>query len=163
GGVCARAPRGGGMSTIRVLLADDHALLRAGVRALLEKLPGIEIAAEAGDTREALALAEQRRPDVVLMDLAMPGLGGLGATAPAARDLASGRRGAHHQADRPDARHQPQDRGEPAGPADETPGRPRRRQPGSPRLPVRPDRGQSVTRPLPSPAVRGFLRPLGGF
>jgi DNA-binding NarL/FixJ family response regulator len=73
------------MRPVRVLLADDHALLRAGIRALLEKMPGIEVIAEAANGRHALALMESQRPDVVLMDLAMPGLNGIEGTAQAAR------------------------------------------------------------------------------
>src|SRR5688572_17901638 len=69
------------MRPIRVLLADDHALVRAGVRSLLEKMSGVEVVAEAADTREALASVEGQRPDVVLMDLSMPGLNGLEGTA----------------------------------------------------------------------------------
>ncbi|AGA29780.1 response regulator [Singulisphaera acidiphila] len=65
------------MSKIRVVLADDHNLLRAGIRALLEDLPGIEVVAEAADGREALSLVELHRPDIILMDIAMPGLSGL--------------------------------------------------------------------------------------
>ncbi len=65
------------MDTIRVILADDHTLLRAGLRALLEDLPGVEVVAEAADGVEALALVEAHRPDVVLMDIAMPHLTGL--------------------------------------------------------------------------------------
>src|SRR4051794_12850875 len=71
---------------IRILLADDHALVRAGVRSLLEKLPGIEVVAEAGDAREALGLMAKQRPDVVLMDLAMPGLNGIEGTAQAVKN-----------------------------------------------------------------------------
>ena len=73
------------MRPIRVLLADDHALLRAGIRSLLERLPGIEVIAEAVNAREALALMQKQPPDVVLMDLTMPGLNGLEGTAQAAR------------------------------------------------------------------------------
>jgi DNA-binding NarL/FixJ family response regulator len=62
---------------VRVLLADDHALVRAGIRALLEKLPGVEVVGEAGDGREALELVKLKQPDVVLMDISMPGLNGL--------------------------------------------------------------------------------------
>ncbi len=75
------------MRPIRVLLADDHDLFRAGVRALLHNLDGIEVVAEAGDGREALRLLERHRPDVVLMDLMMPNLNGLEATARIARDF----------------------------------------------------------------------------
>jgi len=66
---------------IRVLLADDHTLVRAGIRSLLENMEGIEVIAEAGDGREALRLVRTHRPDVVLMDIAMPGLNGLEAAA----------------------------------------------------------------------------------
>jgi DNA-binding NarL/FixJ family response regulator len=67
------------MPPIRVLLADDHALVRAGFRALLQNL-GMEVVAEANDGAEALRLIDAHRPDVVLMDIAMPGLNGLEAT-----------------------------------------------------------------------------------
>jgi DNA-binding NarL/FixJ family response regulator len=69
------------MRPIRVLLADDHALVRAGMRTLLQNLPGIEVVAEASDGREALNLIKAQRPDVVLMDITMPELNGLEATA----------------------------------------------------------------------------------
>ncbi|MDB5306449.1 MAG: LuxR family transcriptional regulator [Gemmataceae bacterium] len=75
------------MRPIRVLLADDHDLFRAGLRALLEDLGGFEVVAEAGDGREALRLVGEHRPDVVLMDLMMPGLNGLDATARVAREF----------------------------------------------------------------------------
>jgi len=74
------------MRPIRVLLADDHALVRAGLRALLQNLPGIEVVAEAGDGREALQLLPTHRPDVVLADISMPGLNGLELAARAAKD-----------------------------------------------------------------------------
>jgi DNA-binding NarL/FixJ family response regulator len=69
------------MANIRVLLVDDHKLFRAGIRSLLQTLAGVEVVAEAGDGREALRLIERHRPDVVLMDIMMPGLNGLDATA----------------------------------------------------------------------------------
>ena len=69
-----------GRQQIRVLLADDHAVLRAGLRALLEKDPGLVVVGEAGTGHEAVALAKTTRPHVVLMDLAMPGKGGIEAT-----------------------------------------------------------------------------------
>ena len=72
---------------IRVILADDHTLVRAGIRALLEKLPGVEVVGEAGDGREALNLVKLHRPDVVLMDIAMPGLNGLEAAARMAKEF----------------------------------------------------------------------------
>ena len=75
------------MRPIRVLLADDHDLFRAGLRVLLQDLGGFEVVAEAGDGREALRLVGEHRPDVVLMDLMMPGLNGLEATARVAREF----------------------------------------------------------------------------
>ena len=65
------------IESIRLILADDHTLVRAGIRALLEKLPGVEVVAEAGDGRGVLNLIKLHRPDVVLMDITMPGLSGL--------------------------------------------------------------------------------------
>ncbi len=72
---------------VRVMLADDHTLVRAGIRALLEKLPGVEVVGEASDGREVLKLVGTRQPDVVLMDIAMPGLNGLEAAARMAREF----------------------------------------------------------------------------
>lgn len=68
------------MNTIRILLVDDHAVLRAGLRALLNAEPDFEVVGEAGDGREAIEQAERLRPDIVVMDLAMPVMGGLEAT-----------------------------------------------------------------------------------
>lgn len=65
---------------IRVVLADDHTIVREGLRALLASADDIEIVAEAGDGREAVRLAEEHSPDVVVMDLAMPMLNGVDAT-----------------------------------------------------------------------------------
>jgi DNA-binding NarL/FixJ family response regulator len=65
---------------IRILLADDHALMRAGFRALLEHDGSISVVGEAADGEEAVALARETRPDVILMDLSMPGIGGVEAT-----------------------------------------------------------------------------------
>ncbi len=65
------------MAKIQVLIADDHAILREGVRALLALTDDIEVVGEARDGREAVDLAGKLDPDVVLMDIAMPGLGGL--------------------------------------------------------------------------------------
>ena len=64
---------------MRVLVADDHTLVRTGMRLLLESMPGITVVGEAADGREALCLIEQLRPDVVIMDLAMPDVSGLDA------------------------------------------------------------------------------------
>ncbi len=69
------------MKPIRILLADDHTLVRAGISSLLKNLEGVEVIAEASDGREALRLVRVHRPDVVLMDIAMPGLNGLEAAA----------------------------------------------------------------------------------
>ncbi len=69
------------MKRIRVLLAEDHDLVRAGLRLLLESMEGVEVVGEASDGRVAVDLALSERPDVVLMDLMMPGLNGLDATA----------------------------------------------------------------------------------
>jgi DNA-binding NarL/FixJ family response regulator len=66
---------------IRVLLADDEAMIRAGVRAILASAPEIEVVAEAGDGREAVDLVLAHRPDVVLLDIRMPRLDGLAAAA----------------------------------------------------------------------------------
>ena len=62
--------------SIRVLLADDHGVVRKGLRFLLERQPGVEIAGEAADGREAVRLAEANDPDIVIMDIAMPLLNG---------------------------------------------------------------------------------------
>ena len=72
---------------VRVILADDHTLVRAGIRALLEKLPGVEVVGEAGDGREVLKLVKLHRPDVVLMDISMPGLNGLEAAVRMAKEF----------------------------------------------------------------------------
>ena len=66
--------------TVRVALVDDQGLLRAGLRALLDAEDGIEVVGEAGDGEQAVALARDQRPDVVLMDIRMPGVDGLEAT-----------------------------------------------------------------------------------
>ncbi|GAB2660844.1 response regulator [Nocardia goodfellowii] len=66
---------------IRVLLADDEAMIRAGVRAILDSDPGIEVVAEAADGHEAIESAQAHHPDVVLLDIRMPRLDGLAAAA----------------------------------------------------------------------------------
>jgi DNA-binding NarL/FixJ family response regulator len=65
--------------SVRIVLVDDHRLVRAGIRALLEKTPQGEVVGEAADGREAFALIEKQRPEIVLIDIAMPGLNGLDA------------------------------------------------------------------------------------
>jgi DNA-binding NarL/FixJ family response regulator len=74
------------MNPIRVLIADDHTLVRAGMRALLEHVPDVEVVAEASEGREALHLIATQQPDVVLMDITMPGLNGLETTVRVAKE-----------------------------------------------------------------------------
>src|SRR6266404_2929482 len=71
----------------RILLADDHQLVRAGFRARLKEIPAVEVVAEAGDGREALDMFKKHRPDVVLIDIAMPKLNGLEAIARITREF----------------------------------------------------------------------------
>jgi len=66
--------------TVRVLLCDDQALVRSGFRMILDQRPGIEVVGEAEDGLQAIALAERRNPDVILMDVRMPNLDGVEAT-----------------------------------------------------------------------------------
>ncbi len=66
--------------TVRVLLVDDHELVRTGFRTILESEPGIEVVGEAGDGAAAIALAQSLQPDVICMDVQMPGMDGLEAT-----------------------------------------------------------------------------------
>jgi DNA-binding NarL/FixJ family response regulator len=67
--------------TVRVVIADDHPVFRAGMVAVLDDLPAVEVVAQAADGEEAIARVAEHTPDVVLMDLRMPGVGGLEATA----------------------------------------------------------------------------------
>jgi DNA-binding NarL/FixJ family response regulator len=69
------------MSTLRIVLAEDHTLVRAGIRALLEQLEGVQVVAEAADGRAALDAIKAHQPDIVFMDIGMPNLNGLDATA----------------------------------------------------------------------------------
>jgi two-component system response regulator NreC len=75
------------MSRIRILLADDHTVVRQGLRKVLEERPDWEVVAEAGDGREAVRLAEQHKPDVAILDVAMPLLNGIEATRQIAKRL----------------------------------------------------------------------------
>ena len=79
------------MTNITVLLADDHTVVRQGLRALLEAEPDIEIAGEAGTGRQAVQLAKTLKPDVVVMDIAMPLLNGLEATRQIIKEVPSTR------------------------------------------------------------------------
>ena len=77
------------MNMTRVLLADDHALVRAGIRALMEKIPNVEVVGEAGTGRKALELVRSMLPNIVLMDIAMTELGGLEALPRITKDFPS--------------------------------------------------------------------------
>jgi DNA-binding NarL/FixJ family response regulator len=68
-------------SIVRIVLVDDHRLVRAGIRALLQQVDGMEVVGEADDGREGVEVADRVRPDVVLMDISMKGLNGIDATA----------------------------------------------------------------------------------
>ena len=65
------------MNTVRILLADDHTVMRNGLRLLLERQPNLKVVGEAADGRQAVALSESASPDVVIMDIAMPNLNGI--------------------------------------------------------------------------------------
>jgi DNA-binding NarL/FixJ family response regulator len=75
------------MKIIQVLLVDDHVLVRAGIRTLLEKIPNVKVVAEAASGREALELVKTKLPDLVLMDIAMANLNGLEALSRIAKDF----------------------------------------------------------------------------
>jgi DNA-binding NarL/FixJ family response regulator len=81
--------KGKRVRTIRILLADDHALVRAGIRSLVDSLAEIEVCGEASDGREALRLIKQLQPDVVLLDIAMPEMNGLDLTSHLRKDFPS--------------------------------------------------------------------------
>lgn len=72
---------------VKILIADDHAILRKGVVSLVEKQPGMQVVGEAEDGMEAVSLARKLCPDVIVMDISMPKLNGIDATAQITRDL----------------------------------------------------------------------------
>lgn len=74
------------MSALRLVLVDDHALVRAGLRALLGEMNGVSVVAEASDGREALQLIAEHKPDIALLDISLPGLNGLEVAARVAKD-----------------------------------------------------------------------------
>jgi len=75
------------MSAFKIILADNHTLVRAGIRALLEQIPNVVVVGEAADGREAIKLVEQHRPNLVLMDITMPVMNGLEATVRIVKDF----------------------------------------------------------------------------
>jgi DNA-binding NarL/FixJ family response regulator len=75
------------MSPIRVMLVDDHTLVRTGLSALVKGIKGVEVVAEANDGREAIQLCEAVQPDIILMDIAMSGMNGLEATTRIVKDF----------------------------------------------------------------------------
>jgi len=68
------------MSEVRVLLVDDHAIVRTGLRTMIDNEPGLRVVAEASNGEEGLKAYQQHRPEIVLMDLRMPGMGGVECT-----------------------------------------------------------------------------------
>ena len=79
------------MSTVRILLADDHTILREGLRKIIESQPGWQVVGDAADGRQAVRLALELKPDLVIIDLAMPQLGGVDAIQQIVRRLPSTR------------------------------------------------------------------------
>ncbi|HEY8311636.1 MAG TPA: response regulator transcription factor [Gemmatimonadaceae bacterium] len=76
-----------GVDQITVLVADDHAVVRAGIRHILESMPGVAVVAEGSDGPAALQLAREHRPDVIILDVSMPGGSGLGVLADLRREV----------------------------------------------------------------------------
>ena len=77
------------MKHTRILIADDHALVRAGFRTLLESIAGVHVVADADNGHDALRLIELHQPDIAIMDISMPGMNGLEATARVSADFPS--------------------------------------------------------------------------
>lgn len=75
------------MKKLRIILADDHELVRAGIRVLIESIPNVEVAGEAGNGDEAIALIRNTLPDIALLDLAMPQLNGIRVTEAVTREF----------------------------------------------------------------------------
>src|SRR5690348_13972756 len=71
---------------VRILIADDHGIVRTGLKLLLDRVPDMEIVGEAADGREAVRLAKELKPDITIMDIGMPSLNGLDAAAHIVRD-----------------------------------------------------------------------------
>ncbi|MCZ7666228.1 MAG: response regulator transcription factor [Chloroflexi bacterium] len=81
---------------IKIMLADDHAVVRSGLRMLLDAQPDMEIIAEAESGAEAVAKVKEHQPDIVLMDVEMPGMNGIEATRLIKEDGGNGRSRPHH-------------------------------------------------------------------
>lgn len=75
------------MKELKIILADDHTLVRAGIRSLIQQFQGMKVVGEAGDGNEALRLVKELKPDILLTDIAMPGMNGLDTVARLKRDF----------------------------------------------------------------------------
>ena len=133
------------MKPIRILLADDHTVMRRGLRLLLEGQPGFSVVAEASDGREAVQQAEATQPDVAVVDIAMPNLSGIEAAERQGRIDRAVRR--HEVAD--DQRQQPRRQAPPAIAAEAQRERQQHRRRRDPGRPCRFGRQQAVRRQAP--------------